>query len=90
MTEVDKYRVQVYLVGFDKERAPELKSILKIYNRDKGNEFFKSVLKRAWEGERVLIHETNNDTDAMRMAQALFRGGAKLEIDGLQEEEDDF
>jgi hypothetical protein len=90
MTEAEKYRVQVYIVGFDKERAPELKSILKIYNRDRGNEYFKSVLRRAWEGERVLVHETNDDTDAMRMAAALSRGGARIELDGLTEDESEF
>ena len=86
----DKYRVQVYLTGFDKDRASELKSILKIYNRDKGNAFFKSVLRRAWEGEKVLLHQTNDDTDAKRMAIALLRGGGQVAIDGLQEEEDEF
>jgi hypothetical protein len=90
MTESEKYRVQVYLVGFDKERAPELKSILKIYKRDKGNEYLQTTLKRAWEGQRVLVHETNDDTDAMRFAGALFRGGARIEIDGLHEDKPEF
>ncbi len=56
----EKYRVKVYLCGFDTERANELKSILQIYNRPQGQSFFKDVLRRAHAGERVLIYESNN------------------------------
>jgi hypothetical protein len=83
----EKYRVQVFLVGFDKDRAPELKSMLKIYHNSQGQAWLKEVLRRAWEGERVLIYETNNDVDATRMAQSLLHAGAQIEIDGLQEKD---
>jgi len=86
----EKYRVKVLLVGFDEDRAPELKQILKLYHNSQGNAFFKNVLRRAWDGERVEIYETNNDIDAIRMAQAIIRGGGQVEIDGLQEDEPEF
>ncbi len=85
-----KYRVQVYLVGFDKDRATELKSILKIYHNSRGEAFFKDCLRRAFDGERVMIYESNNDVDSVRVAQAYARGGAQIEIDGLEEEQDPF
>jgi hypothetical protein len=84
----ENYRVKVYLAGFDKDRAAELKSILKIHHNSQGNEWFKSVLRRAADGERVLVYETNNDTDAMRVGQSYARGGAHVEVDGLQEAEE--
>jgi hypothetical protein len=86
----EKYRVQVYLVGFDPERAPELKSLLKIYHNSQGSIYFKSVLRRAHEGERVMIYESNADIDAIRFAQSMLRGGAEIEIDGLEEDEEEF
>ena len=85
-----QYRVHVFLVGFDESRASELLSILKIYHNSQGNEFFKEVLRRAHASERVVIYETNNDIDAMRVAQSFLRAGARIEVDGLAEEEAPF
>lgn len=84
------YRVQVFIVGFDKDRANELKMILKIYHNSQGNDWFKSVLRRADAGERVLVYETNSDADAMRAGGAYARGGAHVEVDGLAEQEEAF
>ena len=84
------YRVEVFLAGFDKSRAGELKQILKIYHNSQGNDWFKSVLKRANDGQRVLIYETNNDADALRVGQAFVRAGGQVEVDGLPTEEEVF
>lgn len=84
------YRVEVFLSGFDPSRAGELKQILKIYHNSQGNDWFKSVLKRTAGGERVLIYETNSETDAMRVGQAFVRAGGNVEVDGLQPEEKEF
>ena len=86
----DQYRVKVLLVGFDEDRAPELKQILKLYHNSRGNTYFKNVLRRAHEGERVVIYETNDDVNAIRMAQAIYRAGGHLELDGLKEDEPEF
>lgn len=84
------YRVEVFLSGFDKSRAGELKQILKIYHNSQGNEWFKKVLKQTANGERVLIYETNSEADAMRVGHAFVRAGGQVEVDGLQPEEDEF
>ena len=85
-----QYRVKVFLCGFDEGRASELKSILKIYHNSQGEAFFRDALKRAHEGERVQIYETNNDVDAHRVAQAYLRGGAAIQIDGLEDKDSIF
>ncbi|MCA9565001.1 MAG: hypothetical protein KC561_16000 [Myxococcales bacterium] len=77
------YRVKVFLCGVAKDRASELRSTLKIYKPKEGNEYFKDVLRRAHSGERVLIYESNSDVDAMRLAHAMLRSGAQIEVDGL-------
>jgi hypothetical protein len=79
------YRVKVFMVGFDVERASELKQILKIYHNSQGQEYFKDLLRRCHDGERVQIYETNDDTDAKRISIAFSRAGAAIEFDGLQE-----
>lgn len=84
----ETYRVHVYLVGLDKDRASELRSILQIYNKSQGRVWFKDVLQRAYKGERVPIYHTNDDLDAKRFGMALLRAGGQVEIDGLVEEED--
>ena len=86
----EQYRVEVYLVDFDKDQASELKEILKIYHRDKGKEYLKKVLRRVKGGERVPVYSSNDDTDALRVCQTLKRAGAKLEVDNLKEEEEEF
>ena len=86
----DKYRVEVYLVDFDEDRAPELKELLKIYHPSLGKETLRGTLRKAHEGERVLVYTSNDDTDALRVSQALTRGGAMLEIDNLQEDQGEF
>jgi hypothetical protein len=85
-----QYRVKVFLVGFDVERANELKSMLKIYHNSQGEVFFKDCLRRAHDGERVLVYESNSDSDAMRVGRAIANGGAQIEVDGLTEEEEPF
>jgi|GEM_PF-4404779 len=86
----DRYRVEVFLVGFDEDRAPELKQLVRIYNPSLGAETLRGMLRKVHEGERVLVYSSNNDTDAIRVAQALARGGANIEIDNLQDEEAEF
>ena len=85
-----KYRVEVFLVGFDEDRAPELKQIIGIYHRDLGADKLRGMLRKAHGGERVLVYTSNNDTDAIRVAQALARGGGRIEIDNLEDEEAEF
>lgn len=87
---VQKYRVEVFLVGFDEGRAPEMKQLIQIYQPALGAETLRGILRKVHEGERVLVYSSNNDTDAIRVAQALARGGAKIEIDNLQDEEAEF
>ncbi len=84
------YRVSVFITGFDVSRASELKEMLKIHNSNQGTNWFKDVLRRANDGERVQVYQTNSDADAMRVGGAYARAGAEVEVDGLPDEEEEF
>ena len=84
------FRVQVYMVGVDKDRAKQLRKTLRFFVRGAGRETKRDMMRRAHEGERVLVYETNDDEDAKRAAQSISDGGATVEIDGLKPPEEPF
>ena len=85
-----KFRVQVYMVGVDKERAKQLRKTLSYFTRGIGRAAMTDMMKRAHGGERVLVYETNNDDDAKQAAQSISDGGAQVEIVGLTPKEELF
>lgn len=86
----ENYRVQVYMVGVDKELAKQLKHSLSMLIKGVGNERLKAMLREAYEGGRVLIYETNDDKDALSVANGISKSGATIEIDGLSDDDDPF
>lgn len=84
------YRVQIFMTGLDKDRAKELRYVLHDYVKGAGNAILRDMMKRAFEGERVLVYQTNNDNDAEAVVRALTRAGAALEVEGLRSDEQPF
>ena len=78
------YRVRVYMVDVDKSRARQLREVLGRFVRGAGKQPLREMMQRAFNGERVLIYETNSDDDARAVAQSATDGGATVEIEGLQ------
>lgn len=84
------YRVQVYLTGLDKERARQLRESLARVLTGAGPKPLKAVMRRAYDGERVLVYESNDDSDALAVAQSLESAGGTVECEGLREPEELF
>ena len=86
----DAYRVKVFMTGFDTERARQLREALSKVLKGIGKADLKRLLRRVYEGERVLIYESNDDNDAQAVAGAVEGGGAIVDIVGLNPPDDIF
>jgi hypothetical protein len=84
------YRIHIYLVGLDKDRAKELRYVMHDFVRGAGKTLLRDMMRRAHEGEKVLVYQTNDDKDAEAVTRALKRAGAQLEVAGLRGEEEPF
>ena len=84
------FRVQVYMVGVDKDRAKQLRKTLRFFVPGAGKEAKRDMMRRADQGERVLVYQTNDDEDAKQAAQSISDGGATVEVDGLKPPEEPF
>lgn len=77
------FRVQLYLVGIKPDQARPLRRMLARVMIGVGKAELKRTLRRAHEGERVLIYQTNSDKDAESWAHQLKGCGATIEIEGI-------
>lgn len=84
------YLFSVKLIGFDEERKRELRDyILRNLHPRKGLAYFKQLLEAAREGQGEVIYETNNPSDARRIAYGLVTHGGQPEMIGDFEVDDD-
>lgn len=79
-----KYRVRVFMVGIDPERAKDLREVLGRVVKGAGKQSLRDLMRKAHQGDRVLIYETNDDDNAQEVKRIVEGGGATVEIDGLR------
>ena len=84
------YRVKVFMVGVDIELARQLRDALGQVIRGAGKAELKKLMRRAHEGERILVYQSNDDNDAKDVAAKVEGAGAKVVIEGLKPPEDPF
>lgn len=84
------YRVKVYLTAVDRDRARQLREVLGRYLKKAGKEPLRDLMRRAHEGERVLLYESNDDKNAQVVADDVSAHGGTVEIEGLRPPEEPF
>jgi hypothetical protein len=84
------YRVTVFLTAVDKERVVQLREVLQRIIKGAGKEPLREIMRRAHGGERMRVYQTNNDKNALEVAQSLIAAGAGVAVEGLKPPEDAF